>query len=675
MGNHSQYGVILDAGSSGTRIYIYKWKHPTAASENLSSVDSRKLPRVKLKKSKKKHPGIATFANDLTLVGGDHLQPLLDAALNEIPSDKIKTTPIYFLATAGVRFLSKSRQSSLLRHVCVYLKANTKFHISSCKEQVQVISGETEGVYGWIAANYLLGALDRPEEHSHGKGHHTYGFLDMGGASAQIAFAPNATEAERHATDLKMIRLRQLDGSTSEFKIFSATWLGFGANKARSRYVQMLVESYGDTVREIPDPCTPKGLRTPAVKKVSADETLNNECTLLGTGIFHECLKKTYLLLEKDKPCEEYPCFSDGRHVPAIDFEINRFLGVSEYWHVTHGVFGKEGGAYDLPTFQHKVIDFCDREWKTIQSEIPNQNKNLDKESREAQDACFKASWLINVLYEGIGIPRLGFESKTLSNITLTEEPKHDIAKEEFSDSFQPINKVQGVEVSWTLGKMVLFAAGQITAGTSKLPVGFGSNVEAGIAPDFEHAGSSPLSADLSSEKDNLDIHQSASSGNQAIYSVFVFVVVIVLFAYVLRKSDRRRKLSKSIMHWRRRWERQSRRRKIFFGRVFSRASANYDRVLEEGDSAHYELDATDDLNRHANGQELYSNTIPDGINAKTSQRVNQVSVPTVMDRAGLVVRTESRERLSTNLQMLNAGRRSRAGSPTRFQGPFIASL
>ncbi|KAG5983296.1 hypothetical protein E4U55_000323 [Claviceps digitariae] len=674
MGKHSQYGVILDAGSSGTRIYVYKWKHPIAASENLSPVDLRKLPNVKLKKSKKIHPGIATFADDPTLVGRDHLQPLIDAALDEIPSHKIKATPIYLMATAGVRFLSQSRQLSLLRQVCAYLKANTNFHLSSCKEQVQVIAGETEGIYGWIATNYLLGGLDRPEEHSHGKGHHTYGFLDMGGASAQIAFAPNATEAERHATDLKLIRLRHLDGSSSEFQIYSATWLGFGANKARSRFVQTLVESYGDTAKEIPDPCTPKGLRIPAAKKLSADQTFNNGCTLLGTGIFDECLRKTYPLLGKDKPCEDYPCLLDGKHAPAIDFEVNHFLGVSEYWHVTHGVFGKGREAYDLATFQHKVIDFCGREWETIQSEILHRNKNPKKGIEDAVDACFKASWLINVLYEGIGIPRLGPESKTLSNISATAGSKQDIPKEEFLDSFQPVDTVRGVEVSWTLGKMVLYAAGQILPVASKLPVGFGSNIAAEIPPDFEHAGSTPLSAEFLSENQSFDVHQGASSFDQIIYIVFILmVIVIVLLAYIFQRPDRRRTISQNIMHWRRQWGRQSRRRETLIGRVFGRA--NYERVLEEGDTADYELDASDDLDCSADSEGLHGNTSCGGVNTKTNLRFDQGSVPSMMDRAGLVVRTESRERLSTNLQMLNAGRRSRAGSPTRLKSPFMAPL
>ncbi|CCE34315.1 hypothetical protein E4U22_008800 [Claviceps purpurea] len=674
MGKHSQYGVILDAGSSGTRIYIYQWKHPIAAGENLSPENLRKLPMVKLKKSKKIHPGIATFVNDLTVVGHDHVQPLLDAALEEIPHHKIKSTPIYLMATAGVRLLPNFQQVELLQRVCAFLKVNANFHLPNCKEQVKVIAGETEGLYGWIATNYLLGGLDRPDEHSHGKGHHTYGFLDMGGASAQIAFAPNVTEAERHANDLKLIRLRHLDGSSSEFQVFSASWLGFGVNKARSRYIQTLVESYyGDNANEIPDPCLPKGLRISAARQVSAEKHLNNADVLLGTGAFNECLRKTYPLLGMDKPCEEHPCLLDGKHVPAIDFEVNRFLGISEYWHATHGFFGKGGEAYDIATFQQKVIDFCGREWEAIQREILDRHKNPGKRIQDAQGACFKASWLMNILYEGIGIPRAGSEPIASSNANAIPGTKLDNAKHELSDPFQPIDTVRGVEVSWTLGKMVLYAAGQIRPGESKLPVGFGSNVASEVPPDFEHAGSSPLPAGSLTETHNFDEQQSRSSGSQAIYSALGLMVVIGLLVYVCRKPDRRRTIFKVVTSWGYQPGRKSRRRETLMSSLFGRRSANYERVLEEGDTAAYELDATQGWDHSHSDEGLLDRAISAELGTKKSlPRLESPPVSSVMDRAGLAIRTESRERLSTNVQMLNAGRRSRAGSPARLKSPFV---
>ncbi len=191
----AQYGVILDAGSSGTRVYVYKWKNPARASKKASPEKLQRLPRLKLKEQKKIHPGVSTLAENVASVGPNHLQELVQVALDEVPDDKISETPIFLMATAGVRFLPKDQQTNLLQGICTWLQANTKFSLPDCGTHVQVISGETEGLYGWLAANYLLGGFDEPADHEHGKdgkgSHHTYGFLDMSGASAQIAFAPN----------------------------------------------------------------------------------------------------------------------------------------------------------------------------------------------------------------------------------------------------------------------------------------------------------------------------------------------------------------------------------------------------------------------------------------------------------------------------------------------------
>ena len=50
----------------------------------------------------------------------------------------------------------------------------------------QVIDGRMEGVYGWIAVNYMLGRFDHNfVEHQRQP---TVGALDMGGASTQITY-------------------------------------------------------------------------------------------------------------------------------------------------------------------------------------------------------------------------------------------------------------------------------------------------------------------------------------------------------------------------------------------------------------------------------------------------------------------------------------------------------
>ncbi|KAH7171537.1 nucleoside phosphatase family-domain-containing protein [Dactylonectria macrodidyma] len=671
MGKSSQYGVILDAGSSGTRLYVYKWKNHAAAAKGASATELKRLPEIELEKSKKIHPGVSSFADKISQIGPEHLQELIDIALDEVPGHKVVETPIYLMATAGMRLLPDYQQSALLQNMCTYLRANSKFILPDCDNHIQVISGETEGLYGWIAANYLLGGFDAPRDHDHGKDHHTYGFLDMGGASAQIAFAPNSTESAKHANDLKVVRMRNLDGSPAEYKVFTSTWLGFGANKARDRFVESLQETYAD-VKELPDPCMPKGLRTTLTgEPIEGD---SNEPTLLGTGLFDECLRKTYPLLGKELPCEDQPCLINGQHVPAIDFDINHFVGVSEYWHTTHGIFGGKHKAYDLATYQNKVMEFCSRDWDDIEEDmdLEKRKKSKGEKAEEARQACFKASWLINMLYDGIGIPRVGLEGGAGSNST-KDDSEHDKG---FADPFKPMDKIDGVELSWTLGKMVLYAAGQVPPSSDDgLPVGFGSNVESGTPDDFELAGSSPIPGNVGDD-DNDDWDDILEKPSGSTSGVFAFILILLLLAFIFRKPERRRKLFSLARRRHRSSGRKSGRGFSLASKLFRRNTPTYERVMEEGDLSDFELgDVDSDEDEHSDSSEGSRQGRASGLaTPKFSGRVDELRPPpSAMDRSGLVVRTESRERLS--LQTINAGRRSRNVSPIRSKSPFMTPL
>ncbi|KAK0627707.1 nucleoside phosphatase family-domain-containing protein [Immersiella caudata] len=688
MGKKSRWGVILDAGSSGTRLHIYQWKDPEKARKKASAEELRSLPKLVTEKkwTKKIRPGVSTFGEKPKDVGPEHLNDLVQHALKYIPEDKIQDTPIFLMATAGMRLLPKVQQTGLTREICSYLQQNTKFSLPDCGLHIQVIPGETEGLYGWIAANYLLGGFDRPDAHKHGKGHHTYGFLDMGGASAQIAFAPNATEAEKHANDLKLLRLRTLDGAPAEYRLFTASWLGFGVNRAREAFVEALQEVYVEThSKELPDPCLPKSLRT-TLDGTVVTEKKPNEMTLVGTGAFQECLELTQPLLGKDKPCPDSPCLINGQHVPAIDFDVNHFVGVSEYWHTTHGVFGgKDNEAYDFTTYLKRVKDYCSRDWSAIASSIDSREKN---DLRNAQEACFKASWIINVLHEGVGIPRIGIDKMPGFNVS-HGALEHDKDKG-FLDPFQAVDKIDKVEVSWTLGKMVLYAAGQVPpkSGDDTYPVGFGSNGPATIPHDFQFAGSTWRAPGATGNQtiDEWEDYMGKAKGTPGT-GFFAFVVLLIFVGYFFRKKDRRMRFYGKVNSFMRRSRRPGSPRKSARGfsgltnKLFGR-STPYERVMEEGEANQFELGDVDDddYSDSSDGSRYGVGASGSGSGARASglatPKVNAfdpLSVPfgfSALDRSGLVVRTESRERLVPHLQA--TGRRSRAGSPTRLKSPLV---
>ncbi|KAI8319686.1 nucleoside phosphatase GDA1/CD39, partial [Martensiomyces pterosporus] len=419
-----KYGVVIDAGSSGSRAMIYAWDDP-ALQQHSNATAAGGLPvieRASAQWTYKTTPGISSFADRPRRVGTEHLKPLLDFAAKHIPERQIPHTPVYLLATAGMRLLPRSHQSLILDTACSFARANYEFQLPDCQESFQVVSGELEGLYGWVAVNYLMDGFSAGQVHS-------LGFLDMGGASAQIAFEPAKVAAQVHKHDLAEVTLRNLDGQDYAYSVFVATFLGHGTNEARRRYVEQLKDTAiagGADTPIIDDPCLATGLALP---------TLDGKVVLRGKGRFSECIKATEPLLNKTA-CPIEPCLFAGVHAPEIDFGTQQFVGVSEYWYASHDYLGL-GGVWDVDRFEKKARDFCQKPW----AEISSHSTNNEVKMARLQMQCFKAAWLVNVLHSGFGVPR--------SLPASASEGK-------LATPFQSVNQVGDVEVSWTLGALLL---------------------------------------------------------------------------------------------------------------------------------------------------------------------------------------------------------------------------
>ncbi|KAL8713003.1 MAG: hypothetical protein Q9220_002863 [cf. Caloplaca sp. 1 TL-2023] len=603
-----------------------------------------------------------------------------------------------------MRLLPDSQRSRLLAEMCSYARSQTNFLIPDCTSNFQVIPGSTEGLYGWVAANYLLGGFDSPKDHNHGKGHHTYGFLDMGGASAQIAFAPNATEAERHADDLTLLRLRTLDGAPAEYRIFVTTWLEFGVNEARRRYVEQLQKESGQSdPAELQDPCLPKGLTTTTKGDIllPGSKTIDGKTlSLLGTGNFQECLKRTYPLLDKDAPCEDEPCLLHGVHVPAIDFDVNHFVGVSEYWHTTHEVFemAHKDKAYDFKTYQDRVEEFCTQDWHDIQEGIKKHDWGKKVTEDKAIEVCFKASWLISILHDGIGIPRVGIEKAPASEHNGTKEVLDNAKEKGFTDSFQAVDKIADTEVSWTLGKMVIYASSQVNPKDNDLPVGFGRNVP-GLPDDFQYGALSKTTTTNSTQQESKGWHDTlfSSKSPRRVPGFLLFMLIICVAVFLLCGRERRQRIYSKLGLGSSRRPGSPKKRKLFGGKVpFFRSATGqgaYERVLEDGAAADdFELGSVDsEEDNHYSDSSASSGSRAGRASGIATPRIHESGsqdfyehsngsngvglgiTGNAMDRTGLIGRTDSRDKLFGMTGV--PGRRSRRGSPIRNKTPALQSL
>ena len=90
-----QYAVVVDAGSSGSRVRVYRW--PTPVGDARVAIQT---PGVEEIYSKKIEPGLSAHATNLTLVSDD-IQTVLRFAAEHVPGPLQSTSPAYILATAG----------------------------------------------------------------------------------------------------------------------------------------------------------------------------------------------------------------------------------------------------------------------------------------------------------------------------------------------------------------------------------------------------------------------------------------------------------------------------------------------------------------------------------------------------------------------------------------------
>merc|ERR1711991_789227 len=132
--DEKMYGIIIDAGSSGSRVHVFVWNAHDIFS-TLSEVSRLKI-----------NPGISSYAK---LDGGyqkagKSLKGLIQHAKSIVPAHLYAKTKIYLLATAGMRLLDEKDQKGILVSVRQQL-SNSPFLFQP--DYARVIKGSKEALY------------------------------------------------------------------------------------------------------------------------------------------------------------------------------------------------------------------------------------------------------------------------------------------------------------------------------------------------------------------------------------------------------------------------------------------------------------------------------------------------------------------------------------------------
>ncbi|KAM3911727.1 ectonucleoside triphosphate diphosphohydrolase 2 [Leptodactylus fuscus] len=252
-----KYGIVLDAGSSHTALFIYKW--PADKENDTGIVSQHSMCDVH-------GGGISSYWQDPP-AAGKSLESCLQQAVNDIPSSRHSITPLYLGATAGMRLLNWTKPSAsdqVLEAVSNTLKSYP-FEFRGAK----ILSGQDEGVFGWVTANYLMENFIKYSWVGHWfqprKG--TLGAMDLGGASTQITFeTSDKIDNPENKVDLRLYG--------QSYRVYTHSFLCYGRDQVLLRVQSKVLKEQGYS-QIVQNPCWPKNFN----KTFSFRDMYESPCT------------------------------------------------------------------------------------------------------------------------------------------------------------------------------------------------------------------------------------------------------------------------------------------------------------------------------------------------------------------------------------------------------------
>ncbi|EAY78135.1 hypothetical protein OsI_33182 [Oryza sativa Indica Group] len=403
-----EYYVILDCGSTGTRVYVYEWSvnHDDG---NTFPIALKPLGNAPKKKSGKltgrayqrmeTEPGLNKLVHNETGLKMT-IEPLLRMAEKLIPRRAHKHTPAFLYATAGVRKLPSADSEWLLDKAWDILK-NSSFLCS--RDRVKIISGMDEAYYGWIALNHHLNMLGTSSSKM------TYGSLDLGGSSLQVTFETDNSIQDETSMSLRI-------GSISH-QLSAYSLSGYGLNDAFDKSVAHLVKKLGGAAGngkvQVKHPCLQTGYKedyicsychplkldgSPSVGgKTTGKENQGMAVELIGMPQWNECsaLAKLTVNLSEWSNASSVDCNTKPCALPSTFPQPHgQFYAMSGFY-VVFKFFNLTADA-TLIDVLNRGQEFCEKTWKVAKSSVPPQPF--------IEQYCFRAPYITSLLREGLQI-------------------------------------------------------------------------------------------------------------------------------------------------------------------------------------------------------------------------------------------------------------------------------
>jgi apyrase len=298
----SFYGLVIDAGSSGSRVRMFNWT--LGPKVDLAEI----LPLDDDEGGFEVHPGLSDYAeNPSDALAG--ISSLIQAAAKYIPKSVWKESRLFLKATAGMRLLPTKKAKNVMNAMRDFLanSGNCPFKFVSA----EIISGEEEAVYAFLTTNYNLGNLETPSKMA--------GALEMGGASMQASFKP-MTGIQDH--EFQFYLEQEL------FSVYAKSYIRFGINEALTRSMSILAQGSFAEV-ELASPCHNRGF------KQELTLSSGRQQVFVGTGNVSACKQVVRKMMGLDIECLMPPCAIFGSYMPPVS---GQFYAFAAFFYTANGL-------------------------------------------------------------------------------------------------------------------------------------------------------------------------------------------------------------------------------------------------------------------------------------------------------------------------------------------------
>ncbi|XP_017289453.1 ectonucleoside triphosphate diphosphohydrolase 2-like [Kryptolebias marmoratus] len=409
------FGIVLDAGSSHTSMYIYKW--PADKQNGTGIVTQHSECHVQ-------GGGISSYAGHHG-GAGKSLEACMEQAMKDIPKSRHSQTPLCLGATAGMRLLkivNATESQRVLQEVETKLQSYP-FHF----KESGILSGQAEGAYGWVTVNYLLenfvkyGFVGRWLN----PGRDTIGALDLGGASTQITFETS----EKAENESNMMELKLYGQS---YRIYTQSFLCFGQDQFLRKLLAHLIKTQG-VKPQIDHPCYP--LNFSLSIKLGAD-VFDSPCTksyrptqfdpqmdvrVVGTGDYQKCVDNVKKIFSFSN-CSYSKCSFEGVFQPSVR---GRFMAFSAYYFTQKYIISLTNTSITSP---NHIVQAA---WIICKMSISEIMIRTNQKEKYAKNICAMSNFIQVLLTQGYH-----FDNNSFSSIAFEK-------------------KAGGASVGWALGYML----------------------------------------------------------------------------------------------------------------------------------------------------------------------------------------------------------------------------